>query len=105
MLGRMIFSKKLAAIVCILGIVFVALAYVFPSPPTKVTIATAFKGSSFEYYGKKYKEILARSGVTAELRETAGAVENLKLLQDPKSGVDIGLFEVRGGIDDHAEPV
>src|ERR1039457_6557640 len=104
-LSRRQLIKGLAAIICIIGIPFIALAYIFPSPPTKVTIATAFKGASFEYYGKKYRDILARSGIAVELRETAGAVENLKLLQDPKSGVDVGF--VTGGVSDgiHAPEV
>jgi TRAP-type uncharacterized transport system substrate-binding protein len=58
----------------------------------------AFKGSSVEYYGRQYREILARSNIELELRETAGAVENVKLLQDPKSGVQIAL--VVGGVSD-----
>src|SRR5215472_3807822 len=36
--------------------------------------------------------------VELELRATAGAVENVKLLQDPKSGVQIAL--VNGGVSD-----
>jgi TRAP-type uncharacterized transport system substrate-binding protein len=61
-------------------------------------MATAFKGASFEYYGRQYQEIFARSHVELELRETAGAVENLKLLQDPNSDVQIAF--VTGGLSD-----
>src|SRR5262249_33105762 len=54
--------------------------------------ATGFKGSSFEYFGQQYRERLAaHAGVAVELRETAGARENLRLLQDPRSGVHIGF--------------
>jgi TRAP-type uncharacterized transport system substrate-binding protein len=45
-----------------------------------------------------FREILARSNIELELRETGGAVENVKLLQDPKSGVQIAL--VVGGVSD-----
>ncbi len=88
--------KLLAAIVCVVGIVSFAVAYFIPAPPTTVTIATAFKGSTFVFYGEKYREIFARSHVKLEFRETNGAVDNLRLLQDPKSGVDIGF--VNGGV-------
>src|SRR5262249_47830225 len=54
-------------------------------------MATSFKGSSGEYYGNQYREIFARSNIELEPRVTAGAGENLKLLQDPKSGVQIGI--------------
>src|ERR1035437_6891745 len=90
--------KALATIVCIVGIVSLSLIYFIPAPPSKVTMATAFKGSSFEYYGQQYREIFARFHVELELRETAGAVENVKLLQDPKSGVQIAF--VLGGVSD-----
>jgi TRAP-type uncharacterized transport system substrate-binding protein len=90
--------KGLAATFCILGISWFALDYFVPSPPSIITIATAFKGSSFEYFGQQYRERLARAGVAVELRETAGAVENLRLLQDPKSGVHIAF--VTGDVPD-----
>jgi hypothetical protein len=52
------------------GIGWFAVAYFIPAPPTTVTIATAFKGSTFVFYGEKYREIFARSHVKLELRET-----------------------------------
>jgi TRAP-type uncharacterized transport system substrate-binding protein len=84
--------KGLAAAVGIVSIVSLLLIYFIPAPPSKVTMATAFKGSSFEYYGHQYREIFARSNVDLELRTTTGAVENIKLLQDPRSGVQISLM-------------
>ena len=90
--------KGLATVVCVVGTVSLALIYFIPAPPSKVTMATAFKGSSFEYYGRQYREIFARSHIELELRETVGAPENIKLLQDPTSGVQFAL--VSGGISD-----
>jgi TRAP-type uncharacterized transport system substrate-binding protein len=90
--------RALTAIVVIGGIVWLALIYFIPTPPSKVVMATAFKGASFDYYGRQYKEIFARSHVQLELRETAGALENLKLLQDPNTDVQIAF--VTGGLSD-----
>jgi TRAP-type uncharacterized transport system substrate-binding protein len=83
--------KGLAVVVGTISIVSLALIYFIPAPPSTVTMATAFKGSSFEYYGRRYREILAHFHVQLDLRETDSAVENVKLLQDPKSGVQIAL--------------
>ena len=83
--------KGLALAVGTLGVVSLALIYFIPAPPSKVAMATSFKGSSAEYYGNQYREIFARSNIELEPRVTAGAGENLKLLQDPKSGVQIGI--------------
>jgi TRAP transporter TAXI family solute receptor len=88
--------RVLATIICIVGIVSLALIYFIPAPPSKVVLATAFKGASFEHYGRQYREIFARYNVDLELRETAGAVENVKLLQDSKSGVQIAF--TTGGV-------
>ena len=89
---------RVLTILGIVGIGSLALIYFIPAPPSKVVMATAFKGASFEYYGRQYQEIFARSHVELELRETAGAVENLKLLQDPNSDVQIAF--VTGGLSD-----
>ena len=86
----------LVAFAFVMALVSLALVYFFPAPPSTITLATAFKGSSFDYFGQQYRERLARDHVNLELRETAGAVENLKLLQDPDSGVDAAF--VAGGI-------
>lgn len=76
-----------------------ALTYFFPAPPSTITIATAFKGASFDYYGRRYRERFALAKVNLELRATKGALDNLKLLKDPGSGVQIAF--VTGGV---AEP-
>jgi TRAP-type uncharacterized transport system substrate-binding protein len=86
----------LATILCIASISWVALAYFFPSPPSKFVIAGSFPGGHYERLAHEYKEILARSHVTVEVRTTAGAVDNLKLLQDPNSDIQIGFSQ--GGI-------
>jgi TRAP-type uncharacterized transport system substrate-binding protein len=90
--------KGLAASLCVVGIVSLALTYFIPAPPSKVVMGAGFKGTSFEYFARQYREIFARSNVELEVRETGGAVDNVKLLQDPESGVQIGL--VIGGISD-----
>ena len=86
----------LAAIAVVMASVSLILVYFFPAPPSTVTLATAFKGASFDYYGRRYKDRLARDHINLELRETVGAVENLSLLQDPDSGIDAAF--IAGGI-------
>lgn len=96
--GRWRPPKALFVILCVLGIVWVALAYLIPSPPSEITIATGTKGTTFNLFGERYRERFARAGIKVNLRETAGGHENFKLLQDPNSGVDIGF--VAGGVGD-----
>src|SRR6516165_4897668 len=86
----------LVAFAFVMAIVSLALVYFFPAPPSTIVLATAFKGSSPDYFGQRYRERLAHDHVNLELRETAGTVENLKLLQDLDSGVDAAF--IGGGI-------
>jgi TRAP transporter TAXI family solute receptor len=78
------------------SIVSLALIYFLPSPPSKVVMATAFKGGVYEYYGRQYREVFARFHIELEVRETGGSTENIKLLLDPNSDVEIAF--VNGGI-------
>ena len=97
-LGRPHYFVGLATAVGVLAVSWLALVYFFPAPPSKVTIATATGGSTYELLGNRYKAILARSHVDVTVRLTNGAVENLQLLEDRNSGVAAGI--VAGGISD-----
>jgi hypothetical protein len=49
--------KGLAASLCVVGIVSLALIYFFPAPPSTVTMGTGNKGTTFEYFGRRYRDI------------------------------------------------
>jgi TRAP-type uncharacterized transport system substrate-binding protein len=88
----------LSAILCSAAIVWLALEILIPSPPKKITIATGQRNQIYQAIGNSYRTILAGAGVDVDVRLTNGAVENLKLLNDPHSGVTAGI--VQGGISD-----
>jgi len=90
--------KGLAAILCIAGIVSLALIYFIPAPPSKIKIAGSFQGSYYNVVTARYKEILARAHVTVDARLTDGAIDNLRLLKDPTSGFSIAIMQ--GGVSD-----
>ena len=72
-----------------------------PLPPRRITLATGPDGSSYAYYGKRYKILLAKEGIEVDLKPTAGGLENLQLLRDPHSGVEAGFVE--GGVASDAD--
>src|SRR5215510_2156454 len=72
------------------------MAYLIPAPPSQITIATSPEGEHYHVLGTRYQGIIAGSEVKVELRETDGAKENLRLLNDPNSGIQIGFMQ--GGI-------
>src|SRR5262245_2992176 len=90
--------KTSAAAALAVGTISLLLTYFIPAPPSTVTMGTGFQGSSFEYVGQRYRDIFARSHVELKLRETTGALDNIELLKNPNSGVQIAL--VFGGVSD-----
>jgi TRAP transporter TAXI family solute receptor len=80
-----------------LAIALLAGAYFLlkPTPPKRVVLATGSEQGAYSTFGKRYVEELRRVGVQVELRSSAGSRENLRLLRDPKSEVDIAF--VQGG--------
>ncbi len=93
--------KGLFAILFILGISWLVLDYFIPTPPSKITIATGPKGTTLDYFGERYREGFARAGIEVVLRETAGGLENFRLIHDRNSGVDIA--QTPGGISDSSQ--
>jgi hypothetical protein len=74
----------------------VAWQFVEPAPPKHLVMATGSPEGAYHRFGLQYREILARHGIELELLNTSGSVENLELLTDPKSKVDVALLQ--GGI-------
>jgi TRAP-type uncharacterized transport system substrate-binding protein len=64
--------------------------------PRHIVLASGLADGLYHQYAQRYKEILARDGVTVEERLTGGAEENEQLLHDAKSGVDVAFMH--GGI-------
>ena len=58
--------KGLAAILSIAAIVWLALAYFIPAPPSTITIAMAYKGTAYERFALAYKETLVALPFHAE---------------------------------------
>jgi hypothetical protein len=77
-----------------------------PLPPETLVMATGMAGGSHDAIGMQYQKILAREGIRLILRPTAGAVDNLKLLQDETQNVDAGLVQgIVGRIEDSSNLV
>ena len=86
----------LAALAFVVGASSIALVYLVPSPPFRITIATGGKGTTFNYFGERYRARFARAGIELNVRETNGALENLRLLRDSNSNVQVAFST--GGI-------
>jgi TRAP transporter TAXI family solute receptor len=74
----------------------IAYQYVAPAPPRTLSMATGSPQGAYHMTGEAYREILARDGITLELRSSAGSLENLHLLEAVSGGVDAAF--VQGGL-------
>src|SRR5215468_9271996 len=70
-------------------------------PPHQIVMATGREGDAYYEIGERYRAALSNENVQVQLVPTAGSVENLAMLRDPHSGVNVALIE--GGILSAAE--
>ncbi len=88
-----------AIFIALAGLV-IAWQFVNPAPPRSITIATGQPDGAYYLFAMRYRERLAGLGITLGIRESAGSVENLALLQAPDAPVDLAF--VQGGTGDPA---
>lgn len=100
---RVLFGVGVPVTLLVAALLWYTLDKLQPLPPRRIVMATGSKGSGYDALGEKYRAMLARRGIEVELRRTDGDVENLALLNDPNSGVDVG-FLVGGLTSDKASP-
>jgi TRAP-type uncharacterized transport system substrate-binding protein len=90
----------IAAILILLAIA-ATIVWLGPLPPRVVVMTTGAPGSDYDALGRRYQQILKRSGVQLRLMPSAGAVENLARLNDPRSAVMVGFAQ--GGLTSEAK--
>ena len=59
-----------------------AITYQFiePAPPAKLVLAAGASGGAYLEFAKKYQKLLAEDGVSLEIVETSGSMDNLSLV-------------------------
>jgi TRAP transporter TAXI family solute receptor len=67
-----------------------------PLPPRHLVLAAGAEGGYYHAIGERYRERLAREGITVTIRTTRGAVENLELLRASPPAADVAF--VQGGV-------
>src|SRR6058998_925660 len=75
----------------VVAALYVTYRLVDPLPPRHLAIAAGAAGSGYDSFARQYARILARHGVELEIRNFAGAVQDLDLLRDAGSGAQAAL--------------
>ena len=81
--------------VLLLAILF---RFIFPAPPTHLRIAAGSQGSYFHDVASGYKLALAQEGISLEIIQTLGALDNLQLVKDGKADLALthdGLIQAK----------
>jgi TRAP-type uncharacterized transport system substrate-binding protein len=84
-----------AVLITLIGFV-IAYQFVNPAPPDTIVIATGTEEGAYYLFARRYREQLAADGITLELRNSVGSVENLHLLEGAADPVDLAF--VQGGV-------
>ena len=71
-----------------------ALMVMDPAPPKKIRFAAGAPGGAYHVYAERYQRLMQAQGVEVALVDTAGSIENLRLLDEGE--VDVAL--VQGGL-------
>lgn len=91
------FLKIYIPILIVAGLLlFWAVKLMRPAPPDTLTLATGIPGGAYHALGEQYRKALEARGLTIELVETSGSVDNLNLLMDETSGVELAF--IQGGV-------
>ena len=93
---RDLLAVGIPAAALIAGGFWLAAQFIRPAPPDFLVMSTGAPGGAYEAFAARYKPILAAQGIELRERPSAGAVENLRRLLDPKEEIDVGL--VQGGL-------
>jgi len=72
---------------------WIASRFVQPGPPRHVVISTGAASGAYHLFAERYREILAKNGITLELRPSSGSIENIGRLKSDDSGVDIAFVQ------------
>lgn len=89
---RYLVIASIAVVVVTTVAVWLTFALLRPTPSRFVAMAIDPEGNFSADVAKRYRELLAKDGIDLRLVPSAGAVESVALLQDPKSGVSAAII-------------
>lgn len=90
---RELLEATLPSVLLICLALFFAYKFIDPAPPRKIVIATGEADLNYNAFAAIYGVYLQKEGITLSVRKTSGDSENLRLLKDPDSGVDIAFIQ------------
>lgn len=80
-------------IVSLLGLIFLILNLLIPAPPKKLVMVTGSQSGAYYPIGVMFKNELAKYGISLEVRQTNGSIDNLNLISAQNKDIDLALVQ------------
>ena len=90
---RDIVFVALPSLLLIIGAFWAAAQFIKPAPPDRLIISTGGEGGAYQRFAARYKDVLARYGITLVEKPSAGSPENLERLRNPEFEVDVAFIQ------------
>ncbi len=84
------------AALLVFGAFWLAYQFVEPAPPNRLVITTGSTSGAYYAFANRYRDELAKSGITLEVMSSKGSVQNVERLESDADRVDLALMQ--GGI-------
>lgn len=81
------------AFMVLIASIFLTIWLLLPGPPKTLTIATGFPDGLYHQFAKQLQAELAKEKIVLRIQNTGGSVDNLVLMADSKSGVDLAIIQ------------
>ena len=90
---RDIVFVALPSLLLVIAAFWLAAQFIKPAPPDQLIISTGGEGGAYQRFAARYKDVLARYGITLVEKPSAGSVENLERLRNPEFEVDAAFIQ------------
>ncbi|MDK9701905.1 MAG: ABC transporter substrate-binding protein [Sulfuritalea sp.] len=90
---RDIVFVALPSLLLIAGAFWLAAQFIKPAPPDQLVVSTGGEGGAYQRFAARYKDVLARYGITLVDKPSAGSMENLQRLRNPDFEVDAAFIQ------------
>lgn len=89
---RRVVARRALLVLALVAAALVVAWFLQSTIPRRIVLATGPVDGLHHELAGRYRDILARNGVSVVERVTSGALENAQLLRDPRSGVDVAFM-------------
>lgn len=88
---------SLSLVLAALAAAWLAYRWLDPTPQRRIVMASGPEHGAYDGFARRYVPLLRAHGVELQIVPTGGSADNLRLLRDPASGVQVAF--VQGGVD------